>query len=413
MSNTIQSIQKLIKREANRQQQGLVMIASENYASPEILSAMGSSLSNKYSEGYPGKRYYTGNEVIDQIEHIAQEEALKLFKLGSKKWHANVQPHSGSSANLAVYTALLKTGDAILAMDLSAGGHLTHGSPASITGKLYNFSHYGVDPKTCALDYDAIAQLAQKYQPKLIVCGATAYPRTINFKKFATIAKSCGALLLADISHIAGLISAGQHPSPFPYADIVTTTTHKTLSGPRSAIIICKQEFTPAINRAVFPGLQGGPLENMIAAKAICFIKAQQPKFKKIQAQTVANTRALAGILQKQNITIVAGGSDNHLLLVDCRKYNINGATAADALAHAHIYTNANMVPFDTGSAREPSGIRIGTAALSTRGMKEREMRMIGLWIAEIIKNSSDTKLQSRIKKIVTELTSHFPIHTS
>ncbi len=413
MSNTIQSIQKLIKLEAKRQQQGLVMIASENYASAQILSAMGSSLSNKYSEGYPGKRYYTGNEVIDQIEQTAQEEALRLFKLSPKKWHANVQPHSGSGANLAVYTALLKTGDTILAMDLSAGGHLTHGSPASVTGKLYNFAHYGVSPKTHTLDYNAIAELAKQHKPKLIVCGATAYPRTIDFKKFSTIAKSCGALLLADISHIAGLIAAGQHPSPFPYADVVTTTTHKTLSGPRSAIIICKQEFTSAINRAVFPGLQGGPLENMIAAKAICFVQAQQPKFKKIQAQTVANTRALATILQKQGIAIVTGGSDNHLLLADCRQYNVNGVQAADALARAQIYTNANMIPFDTGSAREPSGIRIGTAALSTRGMKEREMRIIGLWIAEIIKNPADAKLQSRIKQAVTELTNRFPIYTS
>ncbi|MBP6943176.1 MAG: serine hydroxymethyltransferase [Candidatus Buchananbacteria bacterium] len=407
-----QHIQQLIKKELQRQQSSLVMIASENYASPAVLAATGSVLTNKYSEGYPNTRYYTGNEFIDQIESAAQSLALKIFKLSEKNWHANVQPHSGSSANLAVYNALLKPGDTILAMDLAAGGHLTHGSPVSLTGKLYNFVHYGVDPKTHRLDYKVIEELAIKHQPKLIVCGATAYPRQIDFKKFAAIAKHTNSLLMADIAHIAGLVVGGVHPSPFPHADIVTSTTHKTLGGPRSAIIICKKEYQPAIDRAVFPGMQGGPLDHVIAAKAICFEEALTAKFKQRQQQTVKNTKALAEVLTKRGLSLITNGSDNHLLIVDCRPLNLSGKDGANLLAEAGIYTNANMVPFDTASPRNPSGIRIGTQALATRGLKERELRTIGLWISEILLQPTNKQLRSRIKKEVSVLMKSFPIYT-
>jgi glycine hydroxymethyltransferase len=407
-----QHIQQLIKKELQRQQSSLVMIASENYASPAVLAATGSVLTNKYSEGYPNARYYTGNEFIDQIESAAQSLALKIFKLSEKNWHANVQPHSGSSANLAVYNALLKPGDTILAMDLAAGGHLTHGSPVSLTGKLYNFVHYGVDPKTHRLDYKVIEELAVKHQPKLIVCGATAYPRQIDFKKFAAIAKRTNSLLMADIAHIAGLVVAGAHLSPFPHADIVTSTTHKTLGGPRSAIIICKKEYQPAIDRAVFPGMQGGPLDHVIAAKAICFEEALTAKFKQRQQQTVKNTKALAEVLTKRGLSLITNGSDNHLLIVDCRPLNLSGKDGANLLAEAGIYTNANMVPFDTASPRNPSGIRIGTQALVTRGLKERELRTIGLWISGILLQPTNKQLRSRIKKEVAVLMKSFPIYT-
>ena len=407
-----QHIQQLIKKELQRQQSSLVMIASENYASPAVLAATGSVLTNKYSEGYPNARYYTGNEFIDQIESAAQSLALKIFELSEKNWHANVQPHSGSSANLAVYNALLKPGDTILAMDLAAGGHLTHGSPVSLTGKLYNFVHYGVDPKTHRLDYKVIEELAVKHQPKLIVCGATAYPRQIDFKKFAAIAKRTNSLLMADIAHIAGLVVGGVHPSPFPHADIVTSTTHKTLGGPRSAIIICKKEYQPAIDRAVFPGMQGGPLDHVIAAKAICFEEALTAKFKQRQQQTIKNTKALAEVLTKRGLSLITNGSDNHLLIIDCRPLNLSGKDGANLLAEAGTYTNANMIPFDTASPRNPSGIRIGTQALATRGLKERELRTIGLWISEILLQPTNKQLRSRIKKEVAVLMKSFPIYT-
>ena len=408
---TKSKIPQLIKQEVERQKSGLVMIASENYCPREILSAMGTPLSNKYSEGYPGKRYYSGNKYIDQIETEAQRLCLKMFGLSTAKWHANVQPHAGSSANLACYLGLLQPGDKIMAMDLSAGGHLTHGSPVNFSGKLFSFVHYGVDKKTERLDYEAIARLAKKEKPKMIVCGATAYPRLIDFKKFRAIADSCGALLLADIAHIAGLIVAGVHPSPFPYADIVTATTHKTLGGPRSAFFVCRSDLAKAIDKAVFPGLQGGPLENIIAAKALCFERAQSKNFDNIQKQTVKNTKALAEVLQSSGLRLVSGGTDNHLILLDLRSVGTTGKIAADALEQAEIYANANMIPYDPAKPLDPSGLRLGTAALSTRGLTEKEMKLIGLWLAEIIKRPQDKKLISRVRQEVRNLTKKFPIY--
>lgn len=409
---TKSKIPQLIKQEVERQKQGLIMIASENYCPQNILDAMATPLSNKYSEGYPGKRYYSGNKYIDQIETEAQNLCLKIFKLSAGKWHANVQPHSGSSANLACYLGLLQPGDKILAMDLSAGGHLTHGSPVNFSGKLFKFVHYGVDKKSEQLDYGAIAKLAKKEKPKMIVCGATAYPRRIDFRKFRQIADSCGALLLADIAHIAGLIVSGVHPSPFPYADIVTSTTHKTLGGPRSAFIICREDLAKAIDKAVFPGLQGGPLENVIAAKALCFERALSKNFDSIQKQTIKNSKVLAETLKSAGLRLVSGGTDNHLLLIDLRSIGTTGKIATDALERADIYANANMIPFDPAKPLDPSGLRLGTAALSTRGLKEKEMRLIGLLIAEIVKRPQDQKLTARIKKEVNQLTKKFPIYS-
>jgi len=407
---SIKTINYLKKKEIARQKNGLIMIASENYCSQEILDAVGSPLSNKYSEGYPGNRYYTGNEYIDKIETLAQESCLKMFGLNNNKWRANVQPHSGSSANLAVYLGLLKPGDKILAMDLAHGGHLTHGSPVNFSGRLFKFSHYGVDKKTQRLDYEEIEKIALMEKPKMIVCGATAYPRQIDFKKFASIAKKANAFLLADISHIAGLIVAGEHPSPFPHADIVTSTTHKTLAGPRSAFIISHENLSKAIDKAIFPGLQGGPMDNVIAGKAVCFHESITARFKNIQKQTIQNAKTLADILLKNNIKLVSGGTDNHLLLLDLRNLDISGKTAADILEEADIFANANMIPYDPATPLKPSGLRLGTAALSTRGMKEKEMRLIGLWITEILKHPKDKKLRSRIKKEAQALTKKFTI---
>ncbi len=401
----------LIKQEISRQQTGLVMIASENYASPDVLAAMGTPLSNKYSEGYPGKRYYTGNQYIDDIESLAQELALKIFNLNPQDWHVNVQPHSGSSANLAAYLGLLKTGDTILGMDLGAGGHLTHGSPVNWSGKLFNFVYYTVDSQTHTLDYQEILRVAQKAQPKLIVCGATAYTQLIDFKQFRQIADQVNAYLLADIAHIAGLVVGEVHPSPFPYADVVTTTTHKTLRGPRSAIIICKAELAKAIDTAVFPGMQGGPLDHVTAAKAMCFAEALSSKFKQDQIQTVKNAQVLAQALKDQGLKLIADSTQNHLLLVDCQPLNITGKQAADALARADIYTNANMIPFDPASPLNPSGIRLGTPALTTRGMQEPEMQTIAGWIVQILKDIGNDTLISDLKQQVHKLTKQFPVY--
>lgn len=407
----IKDIQHLIKLEIDRQKEGLVMIASENYASPEVLSAMGTPLSNKYSEGYPSKRYYSGNEIIDQIEDAARDLALKIFDLDPDSWHANVQPHSGSSANMAGYMSVLTPGDRILAMDLVAGGHLTHGASVNFSGQLFDFSHYTVNSKTGKFDYKEIMRVAKKEMPKMIVCGATAYTQKIDFKKFAEIAEEVDAFLLADISHIAGLVVAGVHPSPFPYADIVTTTTHKTLRGPRSAIIICKSGIAKNIDKAVFPGIQGGPMESIISAKAICFIEAMEDKFKKDQVATVENADVLAKELMKNGIKLVAESTENHMLLIDCRELNITGKEGADALAEATIYTNANMIPFDPATPMNPSGIRIGTPALTTRGMRKAEMKVIANWIVSILKDPKNDELKKEVKKQVLELTSKFVIY--
>lgn len=404
-------IQKLIRQEIDRQERGLIMIPSENYASRAVLTAMGTPLSNKYSEGYPGRRYYTGNEFIDQIETIGQKLALKMFKLSGQKWHANIQPHSGSSANLAVYMALLKPRDKILAMDLGAGGHLSHGHRVNFSGQIFRFAHYGVNPQSGKIDYNEVARIAKREKPKMIVCGYTAYTQKVDFKKFGAIAKSVNAYLLADIAHIAGLIVAGVHPSPFPAADVVTATTHKTLAGPRSAFIICRRTLAAKIDHAVFPGLQGGPMDHIMAAKAICFAEALTAQFKKTQSQTVKNAKTLAAILKESGLNLVAEGTENHLLIIDCQKLNINGRKGADALAEAAIYTNANMIPFDPATPLSPSGIRLGTPALTKRGMKEKEMILIGRWISQILKNPQNKKLKTEIKRDVIKLTKRFPIY--
>jgi len=402
---------ELIRQEVKRQQEGLVMIASENYASEDSLKAIGTPLSNKYSEGYPGKRFYTGNQYIDEIENLAKAEALKMFNLSDQEWATNVQPHSGSSANIAVYMGTLNPGDKIMGSDLSQGGHLTHGSPVNFSGKLFNFVHYGVDENTHLLDYDKIEAMAIAEQPKMIVCGATAYPRTIDFARFRSIADKVGALLMADIAHIIGLIIAGVHPSPFPYADFVTSTTHKTLSGPRSGFVISKIQYAPQIDKAIFPGMQGGPLDNIIAAKAICFSEAQSEEFKAKQIQTVKNCQTLAKKLMDEGIKVITNGTDNHLLLIDCRSVNLLGKVGANLLAEANIYTNFNTVPYDPAKPFNPSGMRMGTAALSTRGMKEEELEIIGGWIAQILKNPEDKNLREEIKTKVKELTLGFPIY--
>lgn len=403
-------IKNLISQEKNRQKNGLIMIASENYCPDYILKAVGSELSNKYSEGYPQKRYYSGNQYIDEIESLACRLCLKMFKLEPNDWSANVQPHSGSSANLAVYFSLLKPQDKILAMDLAHGGHLTHGSPVNFSGKIFNFVHYGVDPKTEILDYDKIRKIAKKEKPKLIVCGATAYSHLIDFSAFASIAKEVNAKLLADISHIAGLIVAEQHPSPFPMVDIVTSTTHKTLAGPRGAFIISKKEFAKEIDKAIFPGLQGGPLENIIAGKALCFDRALTSEFKKIQKQTIINAQALAEELKKGGLRIVSNKTENHLLLLDLRPQKINGKQASIALEKAGIYTNANMIPFDPASPLTPSGLRLGTPALSTRGMKAKEMKQIAKLILSAIKNYDQPIILKKLQKETQKITKRFPI---
>ncbi len=405
-------IQELIQKEKQRQQDTLQMIPSENYASPAVLAACGSVLNNKYAEGYAGKRYYQGNVYSDEIENIAIERAKQLFSAE----HANVQPLSGAPANIAVYTALLNPGDTILAMDLSHGGHLTHGSPVSISGKTYRFIHYGVDPQTQVLNMEKIRQTALQEKPKLIVSGFTAYPRKIDFKAFHDIAQEIGAYSMADISHVAGLIAAGVHPSPFPFTDVVTTTTHKTLRGPRSAIILCKQILAKHIDKAVFPGLQGGPHMHTIAAKAICFHEALQPEFKEYAEQIVKNAQVLAKTLLHHDIALISNGTDTHLILIDLVNTQSiarsgMGKAIAILLEEAGIVTNANTIPFDPSTPFTPSGIRLGTPALTTRGMKEKEMKEIGEMIAAVIHQSQDQSIRESVRQRVQTLCRDFPIY--
>jgi len=397
----------MIKAELNRQKTGLVMIPSENFTSPAVLEAMSTVLNNKYAEGYSGARYYTGNQFIDEIENLAIERAKKIFNAE----HANVQPHSGTTANLAIYFALLKPGDKILSLDLTHGGHLSHGSKITLVGQLYNIINYGVDRKTELLNMEQIRQLALQEKPKLIITGSTAYPRQFDFQAFAQIAKEVGAYHLADISHIAGLIIAGEHQNPFPNADVVMTTTHKTLRGPRGAIILCKKELAAKIDKAVFPGTQGGPLGHVIAAKAVCFKEAMTQKFIADQKQTIKNARALAQTLLDNGLRLVSGGTDTHLILIDCTNLNITGKQAANALAECGIYTNFNTIPFETRPPFDPSGLRLGTPALTTQGMKETEMKQIGKVIADILKNPKDEKIKSQAEELVKKLTSQFPIY--
>lgn len=416
MIDMIENIQKedpevftIIEKEMERQRNQLNLIPSENYCSRAVLEASGSIMTNKYAEGYPKKRYYQGNRFIDDVETLAIERAKKLFNAE----HANVQPNSGSPANMAVYFALLEPGDKILGMNLSHGGHLTHGSPVNFSGKFYNFAEYGVDRETERLDMDVVRKIAEKEKPKLIVSGYTAYPRLIDFKEFHSIAEDVGAVSMADIAHIAGLIAGKVHPSPLPFTDVVTTTTHKTLRGPRSAIILCKEKFAKKIDMAVFPGIQGGPHEHTIAAKAVAFAEAMKPEFKDYTQQIVKNAKTLAETLMENGIKLVSNGTDNHLILMDLINTKSVGKDGmgkhgAEALEEAGIITNANTIPFDPSTPFRPSGIRLGTPILTTCGMKKSEMKVIGEWISKILNNLDNQKIRQKIKEEVRELCSRF-----
>ena len=392
-------------RELQRQRDHIELIASENFVSPAVMEAMGSHLTNKYAEGYPGARYYGGCQYVDEVENLARDRAVQLF--GAE--HANVQPHSGSQANVAVYLALLKPGDTILGMDLSHGGHLTHGSKASISGKYFNACFYGVDRETETIDYDKVQQRAEECRPKLIIAGASAYPRFIDFKRMREIADSVGAYLMVDMAHVAGLVAAGEHPSPVPYAHVVTTTTHKTLRGPRGALILCKEELKKKIDSAVFPGTQGGPLMHIIAAKAVCFGEALKPEFKAYQHQTVLNAAALAKALTEQGLRLVSGGTDNHLMLVDVMSKGRTGMEVQELLDMANITANKNTIPFDTQSVKLTSGMRFGTPAVTTRGMKEAEMAQIAQMIARLIDEGESAVTQ--VKEQTIELCRTFPLY--
>ncbi|WP_041726397.1 serine hydroxymethyltransferase [Caldisericum exile] len=396
-----------MQNELERQRTKLELIASENYVMEPVLEAQGSVLTNKYAEGYPKRRYYGGCEYIDVVETLAIERAKELFKAEG----ANVQPHSGTQANFAVYFATMNPGDTLLGMDLSAGGHLSHGSPVSVTGKYFNAVHYGVDKETELIDYNQVEDLAKQYKPKVIVAGASAYPRFIDFEKFATIAKSVGAYLMVDMAHIAGLVAAGVHPSPIPYADFVTTTTHKTLRGPRGGMILFKKEHEKILNKAVFPGIQGGPLEHVIAAKAVALKLAMTDEFKEYQKQVVVNAKALANALMKRGFRLITNGTDNHLLSIDLRSKNITGKEAERLLDSVYITTNKESIPFDPLPPTETSGLRLGTPALTTRGMKETEMEYIAELIDRAIESRNDEKKLELIRNEVLELTKKFPIY--
>lgn len=394
-----------MKSELERQRDHIELIASENFTSRAVMEAMGSHLTNKYAEGYPGARYYGGCEYVDIVEQLAIDRAKKLF--GAE--HANVQPHSGSQANVAVYLALLKPGDTILGMDLSHGGHLTHGSKASISGKYFNACFYGVDPETEMIDYEKAMQIAGECKPKIIIAGASAYSRIIDFKKMREIADEVGAYLMVDMAHIGGLVAAGVHPSPVPYADVVTSTTHKTLRGPRGAIILCKDELKKKINSAVFPGTQGGPLMHIIAGKAVCFKEAMSEEFKAYQRQVVKNAAVLADTMSEGGIRLVSGGTDNHLMLADTMSLGRTGNEVQELLDAAHITANKNSIPFDTQSVKLTSGMRFGTPAVTTRGMGEDEMRDIGKMIVRII-NDGD-KAVDDVKQQVLSMCERFPLY--
>lgn len=396
-----------IRREAERQNDSLELIASENFTSKAVLQAMGSVMTNKYAEGYPRRRYYGGCEWVDVAEELAIERLKTLF--GAE--HANVQPHSGAQANMAAYMAFLDPGDKILGMNLSHGGHLTHGSPVNFSGRLYNVVAYGVREDDGRIDYDQLREVALAERPKLIVAGASAYPRIIDFEAFGSIAKEVGAILMVDMAHIAGLVAGGVHPSPVPHADVVTSTTHKTLRGPRGGIILSREEHAKAIDKQVFPGLQGGPLMHVIAAKAVSFKEALQPSFKEYAAQVVANAKVMAEALLERGFRLVSGGTDNHLILLDLRDRDLTGKDAEEALGRAKITVNKNTVPGETRSPFVTSGVRIGTAALTTRGMKENEMRQIGAWIADVLEAHQDESVLQRVANEVTALCEGFPIY--
>ncbi|HHY60995.1 MAG TPA: serine hydroxymethyltransferase [Clostridia bacterium] len=399
-------IAKVLEQERKRQNDKIELIASENFVSPAVMEAQGSVLTNKYAEGYPGRRYYGGCEFVDIAEELARERAKQLFGAD----HANVQPHSGANANTAVYLAVLKPGDTVLGMNLAHGGHLTHGSPVNISGLYYNFVAYGVDEKTHTINYDMVREQAKKHRPKLIVAGASAYPRVIDFKAFREIADEVGAMFMVDMAHIAGLVATGLHPSPVPYADFVTSTTHKTLRGPRGGLILCKEEHAKAIDKAVFPGLQGGPLMHVIAAKAVAFKEALSPEFKTYMEQVVKNAKALAESLVKKGFDLVSGGTDNHLMLVDVRSRKVTGKEAEHRLDDIGITVNKNAIPFDPESPFVTSGIRIGTPACTTRGFKEKEMEEIAS-IIDVALSGAYEEEKTNLRAKVAEICARFPLY--
>ncbi|HSZ02200.1 MAG TPA: serine hydroxymethyltransferase [Terriglobales bacterium] len=396
-----------IDNEVRRQHEGLELIASENFVSEAVLEAMGSVFTNKYAEGYPGKRYYGGCEFADIVENLARERAKQLFGAD----HANVQPHAGSQANMEAYSAVLQPGDTILGLNLAHGGHLTHGHHLNFSGKTYRIVPYGVTKETETIDYDDLEKLAEKEHPKMIIGGGSAYPRIIDFARMRQIADKIGALYLVDMAHFAGLVAGGVHPSPVPHAHIVTSTTHKTLRGPRAGMILCKQDFAAAIDKVVFPGMQGGPLVQIIAAKAVCFREAMQPDFRDYARQVVANAKVLADTLAAEGFRIISGGTDTHLMLVDVFSKGMLGSEAEKALDQAGITVNKNAIPFDVNPPMKPSGIRIGTPALTTRGMKEAEMRQVGRWISEALHQRADAATLGKIRKQVLELADTFPLY--
>ena len=395
-----------IAGEIGRQQVGLEMIASENYTSPAVMQAMGSVLTNKYAEGYPGRRYYGGCQFVDVVEDLARDRAKQLFGAD----HVNVQPHSGAQANTAVYMAALEPGDVVLGLDLAHGGHLTHGMRLNVSGRLYHFISYGVRPDNHRIDFDQIASLAREHHPKMIVAGASAYPREIPHGEFAQIARDCGAKLFVDMAHYAGLVAAGLHDDPVPVADFVGTTTHKTLRGPRGGMILCRAEYAKDVDRAVFPGTQGGPLMHVIAGKAACFGEALRPEFKTYARQVIANAKTLAEVLLSGGVRLISGGTDNHLILADVTPLGLSGRQAEEALGRCDITVNKNMIPFDIRKPMDPSGIRIGTPALTTRGLGCDEMRAIGGWILEVFRQRDDEAFCGRIRAAVAELCAHFPV---
>ena len=406
LRQTDPEIYDAIVAEEKRQRENIELIASENFASRAVMEAQGSVMTNKYAEGYPKKRWYGGCENVDTAEQLAIDRAKRLFNCQ----HVNVQPHSGAQANMAVYFSMLKPGDKILAMNLAHGGHLTHGHPANFSGKFYNVSQYGVSEKTEQIDYDALQKQAEDVRPVMITAGASAYPRIIDFPRLRQIADSVGAILFIDMAHIAGLVAGGQHPSPIPHAQFVTTTTHKSLRGPRGGIVMCEEKFAKQIDATVFPGVQGGPLMHVIAAKAVCFHEALQPQFRDYQRQVVVNAKALAAGLAKHGYRIVSGGTDNHLMLVDLRPKGLNGKEAQEVLDRAGITTNKNAIPFDTSSPFKPGGIRVGTPAVTTRGMKEEEMLEIADLVAEALTNRTDEAALNRVREKVRKLTHRFPL---
>jgi glycine hydroxymethyltransferase len=409
LSEVDSEVAQAIENEERRQHEGLELIASENFVSEAVLEAAGSVFTNKYAEGYPGKRYYGGCEFTDVVENLARDRAKQLF--GAE--HANVQPHSGSTANMAAYAAVIKPGDTILGLNLAHGGHLTHGHPLNFSGKTYKIVPYGVTKETETIDYDDLERTAEREQPKLIIGGGSAYPRIIDFARMRQIADKVGAIYLVDMAHFVGLVAGGVHPSPVPHAQIVTTTTHKTLRGPRAGLILSRAEHAAAIDKVVFPGMQGGPLVHIIAAKAVCFHEAMQPSFKVYARQIVANAKVLAQALADEGFRVVSGGTDTHLMLVDVFAKGMLGSEAENALHDAGITVNKNAIPFDTNPPMKPSGIRIGTPALTTRGMKENEMRQVGKWISEALHNRTDKNVLSRIRRDVLGLAEAFPLYAS